>query len=237
MYSVIRALVCAIIVGSITNESFMLLRSKSRKCKVSESWTKIVSDTGITNIGRHSLTQIISSASKFDDYSSAIAANYDTGWLTTLRSLVDRELAKHSDHPSKNVEMFGDDMHDIEIRSNFDSNSSFSGNVNTKTDHGGTYMEKKVKGTIRRDVKNILREIKEHIKNGRKSNALEIFKSKTIQLELNFLEVNFLATKMMGEFSYFGDWSVCEEILELLKILEFGPDSFSVSAAMSVYIK
>ena len=244
MYSVIRALVCAIIVGSIENESYMLLRSKSSKSKLSDSWNQLVRETVTTSIRRYSSTKIISKASKYDDYSSAAAAEYGNGWITSLRLLIDQELTKRSDYPNNNVEVLEDDLDDIVTGSKLDGDVNHNSNIPVREDHShkvnvdeNDSPRKKGKGTIRREVNNVLCEIKEYIKNGRKSEALGIFREKVNLLKLNFLETNFIATKMMGSFGSVGDWSVCGEILELLRNLESGPDSFSVSAAMSIYIK
>ena len=243
MYSFIRALVCAIIVGSIENESFILLRSKSSKSKLTDVWNQLVRDTLTTSIRRYSSTKIISKASKYDDYSSA-AADYGSGWITSLRSLIDLEMTKQSDCPDHNTEVLKDDLDDIIIRNNLLSDVTHDSNIPVRDDHRrkahvveNDSLRKKGKGTIRREVNNVLREIKEHIKSGRKSEALGILKEKASHLNLNFLEINFIATKMMGSFGSVGEWSVCGEILELLRNLDSGPDSFSVSAAMSIYIK
>ena len=41
----------------------------------------------------------------------------------------------------------------------------------------------------------------------------------------------------MTYFSDMGNWRICWNVLKILEEREFGPDSFTMSAAMSVFIR
>jgi hypothetical protein len=85
------------------------------------------------------------------------------------------------------------------------------------------------------DVRRLIAAIRGYTSAGRASMVLSTIRDRTSHLGAT--EINFLATKTMNMLGEAGMWRTCGDILVLLKEMKVGPDSFSVTAAMSVYIR
>lgn len=84
-------------------------------------------------------------------------------------------------------------------------------------------------------VNRLLRKIKEHIACGRISGVLACLRDQTTHM--NAGEINCLATRTVPLLAAAGLWRACTEILLLLEELNVGPNEFSLTAAMGVYIR
>lgn len=196
-----------------------------------------------------------------NNYNNNDNSNYDRDnsvqWLTVLRSLVDKEKKekqnslgrRNDDTYSENVPQSGAENVPGNIPGNNLKDAMDGGseekygliNEYYEEEHssGGYSKERssKKKGTIRIEVHNTIRELKDLINSGKKVLALETLKERSAEHSFNPLELNFAATKMIVAFSSVGEWRVCKDVLGVVGGMDQGLDAYSVSAAMSVYIK
>ena len=202
MHSIARAFICALIIGSITNESFVLLQSS--KSILSDIWSQRISDSfSKTHLRDISSGLIHRKASRVDDYSTTNSVvDYEYGWLNLLRTLgtgrredllaTDARSADVAESYSRPV-IKRDDSYSID---NLDDEDGTEKKQLKETHKPQTPVIKKPRGSIRREMDGILRELKEQINKGDKEVALNSFINRADQLDFNPLELNFAATKV-----------------------------------------
>ena len=208
MYSISRTFICALIIGSITNESFVLLRS-SRPVLL-DIWSERVTEAFTRPQFRDVSRGLIhGEASRVDDYSTTNSVDdYEYGWLNLLRTLgsgyrvgpstTDSQSVAISESYSKPL-IKRDDSYSID---NLDEDEDSTEMKQSKeTNMPQTPAIKKPRGNIRREMDGILRVLKEQINNGDKEIALNSFIKKADHHEFNPLELNFAATKVCYRYS------------------------------------
>ena len=218
MYSISRTFICALIIGSITNESFVLLRS-SRPILL-DIWSERVTEAFTRPQFRDISRGLIhGEASRVDDYSTTNSVDdYEYGWLNLLRTLGTGYRVGPSTTASQSVaisESYSkplikrDDSYSIDNLDDEDEDEDSTEIKQSKEMNiPQTPAIKKPRGTIRREMDGILRELKEQINKGDKEIALNSFIKKADHHEFNPLELNFAATKVCYHYSYKWDLSV-----------------------------
>ena len=208
MYSISRTFICALIIGSITNESFVLLRS-SRPILL-DIWSERVTEAFTRPQFRDISRGLIhGEASRVDDYSTTNSVDdYEYGWLNLLRTLGTGYRVGPSTTDSKSVAISEsylkplikrDDSYSIDNLDDEDEDEDEDGTEmkqSKETNIPQTPAIRKPRGTIRREMDGILRELKEQISKGDKEIALNSFIKKADQHDFNPLELNFAATKV-----------------------------------------
>jgi hypothetical protein len=201
MYSISRAFICALIIGSITNESFVLLRS-SRPVLL-DVWSRRVSEAfAVTHLRDISRGIIHRQASRVDDYSTINSVDdYEYGWLNLLRTLgtgtgrraESSAVGLTESYSKPPMKTKRDDSYSID---NLDDEDITEEKKSKETYKLQTPIIRKPRGSIRREMDGILRELKEQINKGEKEAVLSSFIRRADQNEFNPLEVNFAATKV-----------------------------------------
>ena len=209
MYFFVRVYALALIVCSLTNESFMLLRS-SHVASI-DIWSQAISDTVFSSRHREPSSGVfIGRLSRLDDYPTLDAFDsYSDGWLRVLKTLGSEASRKQA---AKSTQL------PIMDRNNLDEKSSTtegkirpSYSIDDYDDYDDEKQDmhyaaeevystvKKSRGTIRREVHTVLREIRDQINSGEKNGALILYSKRAEELSFNALEMNFVATKVMGD--------------------------------------
>lgn len=211
MYFFVRIYALALIVCSLTNESFILLRS-SPVASI-DIWSQAISDTVLRNRYRDSSNRaLIGRQARLDDFPTLDAFDsYSDGWLKVLKTLGNEGSKKQA---AKSTQLPVADRNNIDEKSSASEGKmrpSYS--VDDYDDYDYEKLDrhsaagqvrsedatvKKSRGMIRREVHTVLREIKDQINSGEKNGALLLYSERAEEHGFNALEMNFVATKVKG---------------------------------------
>ena len=194
MYRLVRCLIFTLIVGSITNECFVFLRSSIQLPL--EIFSQQISDGVSRSRARDASRELmVGKATRFDDYSTTNTADlYGTGWLKVLQSIGKEKSTKQLQSTKLPIAELDSSADEIENIAAEDNNSELK--EQAAAENREEYVPKKSRRTFRSDVYTALREIKELINKGEKDAALQLLVSKAKQLDFSSFEINFAATKV-----------------------------------------
>ena len=190
----------------------MLLRS-SHVASV-DIWSQVISDTAFRNRYRESSSGVfIGRLSRLDDYPTLDAFDsYSDGWLRVLKTLGNegsrKQAAKSTQLPVVDRNNLGEKSSTAEgkIRPSYSIDDYDDYDDEKRNKHYSAeevrheqFSVKKSRGTMRREVHTILREIRDQINSGEKNGALIMYSKRAEEHNFNALEMNFVATKVMGD--------------------------------------